>query len=187
MMARLQGRRPEQLWLLVAAGVLLALLLWLVATAVSVHRSAAQRLGEIGPRYARVAGLLQNNERLAQVEQALKANLTEFIYPPEGDASQVGNLALQRVRDLATARGLRVASSQVTPAREDKGFDRIGLSLRAEGDWAQMQGLLAELAGQRPAIFSDTVQISAQGGGLPGRRLDVSGQLELYVLKERRP
>ncbi|MCL1961095.1 MAG: type II secretion system protein GspM [Desulfovibrionaceae bacterium] len=182
-----QARRPEQLWLLAGALLLLALLTSAVAKVIAVHRNAASRLEQIEPRHARIAGLLQSSEPLAQAGQAIEANLTEFAYPADGEAGQTGNLTLQRVRDAASARGLRVASSQVAAPREDKGFERIGLSLRVEGDWEQMQALLAELARQRPAIYSQTVQINALGGAMPGRRLEVAGQFELYVLKERRP
>jgi len=178
------SRRPEQLWLLAGALLLLALLVWAVATVALAHGRAVDRLTDVGPRHARVAGLLQGSERLAQQAQALKNNLLDYVYPADGDAGQIGNLTLQRVRDAASARGLRVASSQVAAPREDKGFDRIGLSLRVEGDWASMQALLTELARQRPAIYSQTVQLNAQGGAM---RQTVAGQFELYVLKERRP
>jgi len=181
------ARRPEHLWLLTGALLLLALLAWAALFTLSVHGSAASRLAEVEPRHARIAGLLQNNEQIAQSDQALKANLTEYVYPSEEDPGQIGNLALQKVRDIASGHGLRVASSQVAVPRENKGFDRIGLSLRVEGDWPQLQSLLRDLARQRPVIYSDTVQIGSQGGYAPGRPITVSAQFELYVLKERRP
>ncbi|MDR1969206.1 MAG: type II secretion system protein M [Burkholderiaceae bacterium] len=180
-------RRPEHLWLLAGAVVLLALLAWAAVVVVSVHRAAAGNIEQIAPRYARVAGLLQDNQRLVQVDQAIKTNLSQYVYPAANEAGQAGNQALQRVRDLASARGLRVTSSQVAAPREEKGFDRIGLSLRVEGNWAQMQSLLAELPRLRPAIYSQTIAMGAQGGGVPGRKLEVGTQFELYVLKERQP
>jgi general secretion pathway protein M len=185
-MSRLgQARRPEQLWLLAGALLLLALLILAVAKVVAVHRSATSRLADIEPRFARVAGLLQNNARLSSADKTIKASVDRFLYPAEGDASQIGNQALQRVRDIATAKGLRVSSSQAAAPREDQGFDRIGLSLRVEGDWEQIQALLTELARQQPAIYSQTVQINAQVISVPGHGPTVAGQFELYVLKER--
>jgi len=181
------SRRPEQLWLLAGALLLLALLAWAVMTVALVHGRAADRLADVGPRHARVAGLLQGSGQLAQQEQALKNNLTDYVYPADGDAGQIGNLSLQRVRDAASVRGLRVTSSQVAAPREDQGFERIGLSLRVEGDWESMQALLTDLARQRPAIYSQTVQFNVQGAAMAGRRQTVVGQFELYVLKERRP
>jgi general secretion pathway protein M len=180
-------RRPEHLWLLAGAVVLLALLAWAVAVVVSVHRAAAGNTEQIAPRFARIAGLLQDGQQLVQVDQAVKANLSEYAYAAAIEAGQAGNQALQRVRDLASARGLRVTSSQVAAPREEKGFDRIGLSLRVEGNWAQIQALLTELPRLRPAIYSQTIAMGAQGGFAPGRKLEVNSQFELFVLKEHRP
>jgi len=179
-------KRPEHLWLLAAAALLLALLAWAALFTLTVHRHAVDALADIQPRHARVAGMLQSSEQLAQTGESLKTNLAAYIYPPEDDPGQVGNLALQKVRDIATGHGLRVVSSQAAVPREDKGFDRIGLSLRVEGDWPALQTLLRELARQRPAIYGETVQIVAQGG-YGGRPAAVMTQFELYVLKERRP
>jgi len=181
-------RRPEHLWLLAAALVLLLALALMGFKVLSVHRNASRLLADIQPRYARVAGLLQSTELIGKSTQALQANLTEYVYPAEGDPGQIGNQALQQVRDIANARGLRVTSSQVAAPREDRGFDRIGLSLRVEGDWPQMLTLMRELARQRPAIYSDIVQISSQGNFSQTRGVTViSTQFDLYVLKERKP
>ena len=180
--------RPEPRWL--ALGALAVLLLALAAAALwvaGVHQRAAARLAELEPRHARLAGLLQSGERLTQSQQALQANLAQFVHPPETDAAQLGNTVLQRVRELATARGLRVTSSQAATPREDKGFDRIGLNLRVEGDWPQLVALLRELAQLRPAVYTSTLQLGVQHGGAQGGPQTVFGNLDLYVLKERRP
>lgn len=182
-------KRPEHLWLL-AAGLLLLLLLALMGLKVlSVHRNASRLLADVQPRHARIAGLLQSTDLLAQSTKALQANLTDYVYPIEGDPGQIGNQALQQVRDLATAQGLRVTSSQVAAPREDRGFDRIGLTLRIEGDWPQLLVLMRELARQRPAIYTDTVQFGTQGNFSQGRpsATVVTVQFALYVLKERKP
>ena len=180
-------QRPETLWLAAAGGVLLLCLLWASWTVVAKYRQAAAQLAEIAPRHARVAGMLQNKELFAQSQSALQASLAEFVYPAEEDPSQTGNGALQRVRELATARGLRVTSSQAATPREDKGFDRIGLNLRVEGDWPQLVALLRELSQLRPAVYTSTLQLGVQHGGAQGGPQTVFGNLDLYVLKERRP
>lgn len=183
-------RRPEQLWLALGA---LALLLALAAAALwvaGVHQRAAARLAELEPRHARLAGLLQNGERLGQAQQALQANLAQYIYPPEADAAQLGNTVLQRVRELAGQQGLRVTSSQAAAPREDKdnpGFGRVGVSLRLEGEWPQLQGLLRALPAERPVIYSDTVQLLSQGAQAGRAPVIVQAQLELFVLQERKP
>lgn len=178
-------KRPESLWLLAAGCVLLAVLAWAGWTVVAKYRQASEQLADIGPRHARLAGMLQNKELFAQSASALQANLAQFVYPATDDASQTGNAALQKVRDLATARGLRVASSQSAAPRDEKGFDRIGLVLRVEGDWEQLVALLRELAQQRPVIFTNTLQVGVQQRGLRDQPQSMFGQLDLYVLKER--
>ena len=181
-------RRPEVLWLLMAGAALLAALAWAGWTVVAKYRQASATIAEIDPRQARMAGMLQNKELFAQSEQALTANLAEFVYPTADDASQTGNDALQRVRELASTRGLRVSSSQTAAPRDESGFDRIGLNLRVEGDWPQLVELLRELPQQRPVIYYNALQIGAQQGGrMQEGPPPVFGQFDLYVLKERKP
>ena len=177
-------KRPESLWLLAAGCVLLAVLAWAGWTVVAKYRQASATIAEIDPRQARMAGMLQNKELFAQSEQALTANLAEFVYPTADDASQTGNAALQRVRELASTRGLRVSSSQTAAPRDEKGF---GLSLRIEGDWPALAALLAELARQRPAIYINTLQLGVQRSGFAGEAPLVFAQLDLYVLKGHAP
>ena len=180
-------RRPEALWLLAAGAVLLAAFAWASWTVVVKYRQASAQLADIEPRHARLAGMLQNKELFAQSERALQANLAEFVYPTADDSNQTGNAALQRVRELATARGLRVSSSQSAAPRDEQGFDRIGLSLRVEGDWPDLVALLGELVRQRPALFINTLQLGVQQRGVRDEPQTVFAQLDLYVLKERAP
>ena len=111
-MIRRAALRPEHAWLLIAACVLLLVLGWGVTTAVRAHIAAAEALDGVNPRVARLTGLLENEEQLRRAQADLTANLAQFVYPAERGADDIGNDALQRVRELATQRGLRVASSQ---------------------------------------------------------------------------
>jgi general secretion pathway protein M len=184
--------RPEQAWLLLAALVLIALVAGVATFALRTHARAAQTLTEIEPRYARISGLLQKQEQIEQASQVLTSSMGRYVYPPEGDSSQIGNQALQKVRDLASARNLRVTSSQSQPAKEDNdhpGLNRIAINLRIEGDWNGLQELLAELPRQVPVIYQNTLQLMVLGGGRstdPNTPLIVSGQFDLYVLQERK-
>ena len=186
-MKPLSAQRPETRWLLACGALLLVLALWAAWIVVTKYQQAAARLDDIQPRHARLAGLLQGSDRFTEADGAIKANLAEFVYPAEEDAGQTGNAALQRVRDLATTRGLRVSSSQAAAPRDDKGFDRIGLSLRVEGEWPQLVALLRDLPRQRPVIHTGTLQLGVQQQGMRDAPQVVFGQFDLYVLKERRP
>ena len=182
--------RPDQFWLALAAAVLLGAAVLGGLWVAGVHARAAARLAQIEPRHARLAGMLQNQEQFAQSAQALQANLAQFLYPADAESGQIGNAVLQRVRELAGAQELRVTSSQVTAPAEDKdnpGFERVGLSVRLEGDWARLQPLLAALPRERPAIYSQTIQLLPQFVGAPGQVQVIQAQLDLFVLKERQP
>jgi general secretion pathway protein M len=184
-----QKPRPEQVWLLLAAAVLIVLAVGVAAFTLNVHAQAAETLAQIEPRHARISGLLQKQDQINRSAKALEASFARYVYPPEGDASQIGNQALQKVRDLAASLDLRVTSSQSQPAKQDSDYsdlDRIAINLRIEGDWSALQGLLAGLTRQTPAIYQNTVQLVAQGGGRftnPNLPWTVSGQFDLYVLQ----
>ena len=91
--------------------------------------------------------------------------------------------------DLGNTRIKWAAQAPGAP-REDKdqpGFGRIGVSLRVEGDWPQLQGLLRALPAERPAIYSDTMQLLSQGTQAGRASAMIQAQLELFVLQERQP
>lgn len=175
--------RPERLWLLLWGALLLAALAIAASYVWGKHRWAVERLADIEPRYARLAGLRDAGPQIDELERALAGNLTQFAYPAEGDAAQVGNAALQRVRELAAAAQLRVSSSQVLAPRDADGFQRIGLNLTVEGDWSQTLQFLQALARQRPMIHSDRIQLVRRGSPAPEAPQVIAGTLGLYVLK----
>ena len=112
--------------------------------------------------------------------------VAQYLYPAEQDTSQAGNDAQQRIRGLLAAAGLDIASSQVLEAKEEKGFERIPLAVRAEGEMVAVQAALAGLAEQMPAILIDAITVRSQGGPVNGaQRLSV--QLNLSVLRRKQP
>ena len=177
--------RPEQLWLVLMAGMLLAMLVGAAGYGITKYRWATDTLASVEPRHARLLGLQAAERQMAGIETQLKASLAHFAYPADGDSAQIGNAALQRVRDVATSRGMRVTSSQVMPAKEDGQFDRIGLILAIEGEWPQFQALAQELATQAPVIFSDNLHLTAQQVGMPGQVQTMVARVGLFVLKAR--
>lgn len=147
------------------------------------HQWAEKRLNEVEPRYARLLGLDTNRDALAQAHTKGQALIAQYVYSQEQDTNQTGNAVQQRIRGILVAAGLDIASSQVLPAKEEKGFERIPLSVRAEGEMVALQAGLAGLAAENPAILIDTVLV--QGYGAPNKngvqRLSV--QLSLAVLR----
>lgn len=132
------------------------------------HQWAQDRLSELEPRYARLLGMEAGAESLRQASERAQALLAQYIYPQEQDANQAGNDAQQRVRSILTSAGLSIASSQVLAPKEEKGFERIPVSVRAEGEMLALQTALAGLAEQKPAILIDAMVVQGYGAPVKG-------------------
>ncbi|WP_157667785.1 type II secretion system protein GspM [Comamonas serinivorans] len=191
--------RPEWLWLLLFAAVLAAIVLGGAGWLLQKHAWAQDRLKDVNPRYAMMTGLIQDKDKLAALQQDLAGNYARYVHPATAEAGQAGNEALQRVRELASDNKLGVVSSQVMPARDDNGLERIGLNLRVEGDYDAMTRFLQALGRVEPVIYSDTLQLTAQGQRAAPRRvargqppppeepevLKATAQLTLFVLRAK--
>ena len=152
------------------------------------HQWAQSRLAELEPRYARLKGLdLQRDE----IDQALARALqlrAEYVYPASQDIAQTGNTVQQKLRDLLTQAGLTVVSSQVLPAKEEKGFDRIPLSIRAEGELLSVDSALAVINEQLPVMLLGDIEVRNQGNlQLMNEKIapHLTLQLSVSVLRER--
>lgn len=152
------------------------------------HAWGAERLAQLEPRYARLLGLESQRADIEAARQRASGLHTQYIYPASQDSTQTGNQAQQKVRDIFSAAGLQVISSQVLPPKEEKGFDRIPLVVRAEGEILGVQSALAVLGSQQPIIVINELDIQVQGG-LANLNLKVaprlSAQFTLSVLRER--
>ncbi len=183
-------RMPSRERLMLAATLLLALVPlvligWYVAQR---HMDAQERLDALEPRHARLLGLEAQKAEIAAALQKAGEARTQYIYPAGQDASLTGNAAQQKVRDIFGAAGLQVSSSQVLPAKEDKGFDRIPLNVRAEGDLLAVQSALAVLNSQLPLVLIDDleIQVNAGFGNVdPKNAPRLSVAFGLSVLRER--
>ena len=129
-------------WLLVIGGGVA----WAVQTVYALHRSAEQQIETVEPRYARLLGLAADKDRLKEAAAVAARAVERHAYPATRDASQAGNDAQQRVRDVFSKAGLDVVSIQVLPARAHKQFDRIPISLRADGETGGTAGHVGRAA-----------------------------------------
>ncbi|WP_298214156.1 type II secretion system protein GspM [Acidovorax sp.] len=148
----------------------------------------SDNLARIEPRHARLLGLESQGADLAGMLQRTQAMRAQFVYPASQDDAQTGNLAQQKVRSIFASAGLQVISSQVLPSKENKGFDRIPLSVRVEGEMLALQSALAVLGNQQPVIFMDDINIQLVGG-LSQANMRVAPKLAVQfnfsVLRER--
>ncbi len=152
------------------------------------HAWGQERLAQLEPRYARLLGLEAQRPELQAALQRASALRSQYAYPAAQDEAQTGNQAQQKVRDIFSGAGLQVISSQVLPAKEEKGFDRIPLVVRAEGEILAVQSALAVLGSQQPIIVINELDIQVQGG-LANLNLKfaprLSAQFTLSVMRER--
>lgn len=151
------------------------------------HQWAQARLAELTPRYARLEGLLASQSEIGQAQTGAQALLARYVHPAAPDPGQTGNAAQQRVRDLFSAAGVQIVSSQVLPAKADKGFDTVPLSVRGEGDLVAVQAALVALAGQTPAIFLQGMAVQTVGAVRADAPPRLAAQFDLFVLQVHQP
>ncbi len=172
---------------LVLAGTVVALLLPLALLGGYIaqkHQWAQARLAELEPRYARLQGLEQQRADLEATLARAQAARAQYVYPAGQDATQAGNEAQQRVRDIFSGAGLQVISSQVLPPKAEKGFDRIPLTVRTEGELLALQSALAVLSSQAPVIVIDELEVQVRSNP-PNAEPHLAAQFNLSVLRER--
>ncbi len=148
------------------------------------HHAWAQLLQTLEPRVARLEGLAGSRERLQQAVQQAERDVLRHAYPATRDASQAGNDAQQRVRELFSRPGLDVLSLQVLPARAVDRFDRIPIAVRVDGELAVLQATLAALPTLTPSVFVEgfALQGASASEAAPPR---VVAELQLFVLRSR--
>lgn len=154
----------------------------------SKHTWMRDNLARIEPRHARLMGLEAQASDVTGTLQRAQALRAQYVYPATQDDAQTGNLAQQKVRSIFESAGLQVISSQALPSKESKGFDRIPLSVRVEGEMLAVQSALAVLGGQQPAIFLDDLNIQLVGAlNQANNRVapKLAAQFNFSVLRER--
>ena len=147
------------------------------------HQWVEQRMDELEPRYARLAGLAAGRDELEKAEAAAAARLAEYAYPASAGLTQAGNDAQQRIRTIFTEAGLQLVSSQVLPAKDEKQFDRIPLTIRLEGDLKSLQAALLALSRQSPAILLDGLNVQTIGVVKAETAQRLGTQFSLSVLR----
>lgn len=168
---------------LVTLGTLLALIVVAGQYVVRKHQWGTQVLEQIEPRYARLLGL---RDTASQLEDALKqsrATLARLGHPADRDAAQVGNDLQQVARRALQTAGLTVTSSQVLAPKGEAGFERIQVSVQAEGALSGVQLALAALQAETPRIGFDSVLLQSTGRTADDGTPIVSCRLTVAVLR----
>ncbi len=174
-------------WALMAVTIIVCLLpLFAVGIYVADKYAAAQEgLSRLEPRFARLLGLQASAEKMDEKVKLLEQRMSLFIYGSDMDATQAGNDAQQRVRSVLSAAGLTVVSSQVLPTKIEQGFERISLSVRAEGELIHLQAALAVLPSLTPVILVDGINIQVIGLQRADKPQRLGAELKLSVLHRK--
>ena len=134
----------------------------------SKHQWAQEQLGTLEPRYARLAGMQGQTEEIQEALKRIESIKALHIYPAEQDSTQTGNALQQRLRTVLDKAGLSVVSSQVRPTSEsgesDQGpYERISVSMTAEGEWSAIQLAIMSLPEVTPTVWLDDLQLNLLG------------------------
>jgi len=167
----------------VTAGALLLVALLGGQYVLRKHQWADGQLAEIEPRHARLLGLREAGPRLEEELKQARAALPRLGYAADRDAAQVGNDLQQLARRALQAAGLSVTSSQVLPPRGDAGFERIAVTLLAEGALSGVQLALAALQSETPRMIFDNVLLQATRRVADDGTPIVSCRLTVVVLR----
>jgi general secretion pathway protein M len=160
----------------------LLLLLYLVGDFLAVRQGYQQEIERLEPRIARLKGLTESEQRLAQSADRLGSRLRDLAYPVSLDRATVSATLQNNVREIVATAGLSVTNSQVLPVREEEGFDRIGVKLTVSGDVAALDAALMELSTYVPLLLIESIEIwperqSRRSDTPPPQRLTASLQL----------
>ena len=144
-----------------------------------------EQLAKIEPRFARLLGIQRSSDKLEEGLTRVNDRISQFIFPNEMDATQAGNEAQKNVRSVLSAAGLTVVSSQVLPTKADQGFERISLSVRAEGELIQLQAALAVLPSLTPVVLIDGISVQVVGQQRADKPQRLATELKLSVLHRK--
>lgn len=170
-------------WLTVS--VLVGLVFFAAYTVWIKHNRVQGILTDLEPRYARLQGLLDRQADVVAMDAKAKEQLLQLAFPATVDLVKTGNDAQQRIRSLFTDSRLDVVSIQILPGKIEGEFDRISISLRVEGNLADIQTALGRLAEQSPVIVIDSIMLQTVGAARPSNVQRTAGQFAFSVFRVR--
>lgn len=178
-------KSPQLLWQALMLSLPLLLLLGMGLWVYDKHQWALQELATVEPRYARMLGMREQQGEIDQALQRLQALRAQYIYPGAEAGAQAGAAVQQKLRSIMGVAGLSVTSSQVQvrPAEEEKSpYERIVISITAEGEMANVYTALQGLYDIRPTIWVDELSINRNGNLDSGAGVQVAPVMNLQLM-----
>lgn len=149
------------------------------------HSWAQSKLDEIEPRYARLVGMKDLLPALEKTTAQSGAMIAKTVYPVTVDVSKAGNDAQQRIRSIFEASRLAIVSVQVLEPKEEEGFERIRVTLQAEGVLANFQEAMIRLKDQNPTLLIEGFTLQSTGQIRPASLQNLVGVFEFFVLRSK--
>lgn len=149
------------------------------------HVLAQSMLADLEPRYARLQGARAMQAELEKSATLAKATMVKHVYPTSLDATKAGNDAQQRIRSVFEDSQVSVESSQVLPPKDVDQFQRIGVSLRVEGNMPAIQEAILKLRDQSPSILIDSLILQNLSPVRPASTPRLAGNFSFSVLRLR--
>lgn len=155
------GFRTDRAGILVLLTLALgALLVLLLLGAIWGQQSAYKsRAADLGPRIARMQGLVEHREMLREAAHLADQALLDLTYPAAEDTQTTATAMQQQVRGVMEAAGLDVTGSQILPASNEEHFTRIRLDLTARGGMDALEAALLGLDGEQPLMLVESLNI----------------------------
>ncbi len=156
-------------WFSVGSTLLLLLGIWLAAglTIIKLERSAEATLADMAPRYARLEGLLQSQERIERDLEQQQAAIEAMAYPAGINRDQVGARLQQELRTRISRAGVQIGGSRVSskPPEDDQPWGVIAVNIDMTGTLDAVRDAFIAVAALRPVVDPVTARMQAESLG----------------------
>ncbi|TSE20193.1 Type II secretion system (T2SS), protein M subtype b [Tepidimonas alkaliphilus] len=151
------------------------------------HRFAQRNLDDLAPRYARLAGVVEQQDALAaRAAQAAEA-LTLRVLPADGDPQALTNDWLQRARNIMEQNGLAIESSQALAPQDLGPLRLLSMTVIADAELNAVGRVLAQLRSQQPPMHVVRFSARTTGPVAPNSNPRLKVQMQLAVYQQRLP
>jgi len=150
-------------WIVTVSLLIVVLaIVWLMAWLMLGYTQYQRDMQNIEPRLARLAGLLEVEERLRSSEQLASAEVNNLVYNPSEESGALGAQMQKTVRELFASAGMSVTGTQILTAKADEQFTRVGIGINATGEMQSLETALMQIVEARPLVFLDRLEIQPE-------------------------
>jgi len=156
-------------WFSVGSSLVLLLGLWAAGGWLfsRMEHVAVAEMDKLEPRHARLAGILNERERItADLEEQSRA-IEAMAYPQGRDPNRVGADLQQEIRRRVGSAGAEVRGSSVSVETPEDGepFGRVAVSLTMTGRLGAVRDAFSAIAEMRPVVYPVQARMQAQSLG----------------------